>query len=162
MLRIENAEQLAPPKLEFGSGKIELAKTGRGDYGDFDFRNRRFFKELLVEYHLTTRQQLINVTWFEPCEKAATLKAKEWAVIGFGRMNCKREFVAFAEGLVLKGIELGMDIEKGHPYMNIVRDTNEVVKIMKEKKEDLKLLIVVLPQKSSEDYSFVRPRQLML
>ena len=54
MLRIENAEQLAPPKLEFGGVKIEPAKTGRGDYGDFDFRNRRFFKELLVE-HLTTR-----------------------------------------------------------------------------------------------------------
>ena len=49
MLRIENAEQLEPPKLEFGGGQTEFAKTGRGECGDFDFRNRRFFKELMIE-----------------------------------------------------------------------------------------------------------------
>ena len=68
----------------------------------------------------------------------------------------EREFVTFAKGIVQKGIELGMNIEQEAPFMNIVGDLNQVISFMEEKKESLKLLIVVLPRKSTEDYSFVR------
>ena len=48
MFRIENAEQLAPPKLEFGGGRELPAEKGSGDrkvQGEFDFRGQSFFKE---------------------------------------------------------------------------------------------------------------------
>ena len=67
----------------------------------------------------------------------------------------ERDFMSFAKAIVEKGNELGMDIEREPPFMNILRDLDAVVSFMKEKKNDLKLLIVVLPRKSSEDYSFV-------
>ena len=68
----------------------------------------------------------------------------------------EREFVTFANGIGQKGIELGMNIEEELPFMNIVGDLKQVISFMEEKKETLKLLIVVLPRKSTEDYSFVR------
>ena len=51
MFRIENAEQLAAPKLEFGGQRELLAQKGSGDravQGEFDFRNQTFFKERII------------------------------------------------------------------------------------------------------------------
>ena len=55
MFRIENAEQLAPPKLEFGGGRLAPAEKGSRDgpvQGEFDFRSQTFFKERKIIYLL--------------------------------------------------------------------------------------------------------------
>ena len=69
-------------------------------------------------------------------------------------MRCDREVSGFAEALVRQGNTYGMEIEQKHPKMDKFRRIEDVEDFMRKNKQ-LRLLVVIMPAKSSEDYSYV-------
>ena len=62
--------------------------------------------------------------------------------------------MGFAEALVNQGNTFGMTIEKKAPRLDKFRCTEDVEVFMRNNKQ-LRLLVVIMPAKSSEDYSYV-------
>ena len=62
--------------------------------------------------------------------------------------------MSFAEALVKQGNTYGMTIEQAPPKMDKFRRIEDVEGFMRENKK-LRLLVVIMPAKSSEDYSYV-------
>ena len=135
MAKIMNAEVIAPPMLELrkerGNGQYKsVPVTSRGETGgNFDLRGCEFYKPMTLN---------------------------NWRIVTVGRSKVdERNADKTVRTLISEGKKLGMNIEYAAGLDH--KDLGTIEAYIEEcSRSDVELLMIVLPRKSSNDYSWVK------